>query len=206
MTRKEAFEKIQRLLFGEQKMAEAKLADGTIVQWEGELVEGAAINVIAEDGNTTPAPDGTHELEDGTKITTVGGLVTGIEKPEMEIEVEVEDKKEEKMASEFETAFAKYAEDFAGVVSRVEAIETAMKSYEEKLAAISKEMESKDKSMGEKSAAVTEIVKEIAETPAEPSEKNKPNGAVKFLSEKKEKALTADDKINAFLQWKAARK
>jgi hypothetical protein len=67
-------------------------------------------------------------------------------------------------------------------------------------------MESKDKSMGEKFAAVTEIVKEIAETPAEPSEKNKPNGAVKFLSEKKEKALTADDKINAFLQWKAARK
>ncbi len=38
------------------------------------------------------------------------------------------------------------------------------------------------------------------------AEKNKPNGAVKFLSEKKEKAATADDKINAFLQWRAARK
>lgn len=206
MTRKEAFEKIQKLLFGEQKMAEAKLADGTIVQWEGELVEGAAINVIAEDGNTTPAPDGTHELEDGTKITTVGGLVTGIEKPEMEIEVEVEDKKEEKMASEFETAFANHVEAFAGIVSRVEALENAVKSYEEKFSAINTEVEGKDKSINEKFAAITEIVKEIAETPAEPSEKNKPNGAVKFLSEKKEKALTADDKINAFLQWKAARK
>jgi translation initiation factor IF-2 len=205
MTRKEAFEKIQKLLFGEQKMAEAKLADGTIIQWEGDLVEGAAINVIAEDGNTTPAPDATHELEDGTKITTVGGLVTSIEKPEMETEVEVEDKKE-KMASEFETAFANHVEAFAGIVSRVEALENAVKSYEEKFSAINTEVEGKDKSINEKFAAITEIVKEIAETPAEPSEKNKPNGAVKFLSEKKEKALTADDKINAFLQWKAARK
>lgn len=205
MTRKEAFEKIQKLLFGEQKMAEAKLADGTIVQWEGELVEGVAINVIAEDGNTTPAPDGTHELEDGTKVTTVGGLVTSIEKPEMETEVEVEDKKE-KMASEFEAAFANHVEAFAGIVSRVEALENAVKSYEEKFSAINTEIEGKDKSINEKFAAITEIVKEIAETPAEPSEKNKPNGAVKFLSEKKEKALTADDKINAFLQWKAARK
>lgn len=205
MTRKEAFEKIQKLLFGEQKMAEAKLADGTIIQWEGELVEGVAINVIAEDGNTTPAPDATHELEDGTKITTVGGLVTSIEKPEMETEVEVEDKKE-KMASEFEAAFANHVEAFAGIVSRVEALENAVKSYEEKFSAINTEVEGKDKSINEKFAAITEIVKEIAETPAEPSEKNKPNGAVKFLSEKKEKALTADDKINAFLQWKAARK
>jgi len=205
MTRKEAFEKIQKLLFGEQKMAEAKLADGTIIQWEGDLVEGAAINVIAEDGNTTPAPDATHELEDGTKVTTVGGLVTSIEKPEMETEVEVEDKKE-KMASEFEAAFANHVEAFAGIVSRVEALENAVKSYEEKFSAISTEVEGKDKSINEKFAAITEIVKEIAETPAEPSEKNKPNGAVKFLSEKKEKALTADDKINAFLQWKATRK
>lgn len=206
MTRKEAFEKIQNLLFGEQKMAEAKLADGTIIQWEGELVEGTAINVIAEDGNTTPAPDGTHELEDSTKVTTVGGLVTGIEKPETEVEIEVEDKKDEKMASEFEAAFANHIEAFTAIVSRVEALENAVKSYEDKFNAISKEVETKDKSINDKFAAVVDIVKEIAETPAEPSEKNKPNGAVKFLSEKKEKAATADEKINAFLQWKAARK
>lgn len=206
MTRKEAFEKIQKLLFGEQKMAEAKLADGTIIQWEGDLVEGAAINVIAEDGNTTPAPDATHELEDGTKVTTVGGLVTSIEKPEMETEVEVEDKKE-KMASEFEAAFANHVEAFAGIVSRVEALENAIKSYEEKFSAINAEVEGKDKSINEKFAAITEIVKEIAETPAEPSEKNKPNGAVKFFSEKKNvTAKTADEKIAAFLDWKAARK
>lgn len=204
MTRKEAFVKIQNLLFGEQKMAEAKLADGTIIQWEGELVEGTAINVIAEDGNTTPAPDATHELEDGTLVTTVGGLVTGIEKAETE--VEVEDKKDEKMASEFEAAFANHIEAFTAIVSRVEALENAVKSYEDKFSAISKEVETKDKSINDKFAAVVDIVKEIAETPAEPSEKNKPNGAVKFLSEKKEKAATADDKINAFLQWRAARK
>ncbi len=34
--------------------------------------------VVTEQG-TNPAPDGTHELEDGTKVTTVNGLITAIE-------------------------------------------------------------------------------------------------------------------------------
>jgi hypothetical protein len=87
MTKKEAFEKIKTLLFGEQKMYDAKLVDGTIVQWEGELAEGTAIMVVAEDGNTIPAPDAVHELADGTKITTVGGLITAIESKEVEAQL-----------------------------------------------------------------------------------------------------------------------
>lgn len=89
MTKLNAFAKIKALFINEN-FNDAKLADGTLIQWEGELGEGTAIMVIDTDGNTTPAPDATHELSDGTLVTTVGGLVTMIEPKSEEVEVEVE--------------------------------------------------------------------------------------------------------------------
>lgn len=78
----------------EEKMNEAKLADGvTIVRWDGEeLAEGTALNVVTEEG-IIPAPDGTHELQDGRKIETKDGKVIMIEsakEQEQEKEVEIE--------------------------------------------------------------------------------------------------------------------
>lgn len=72
---------------------EAKLVDGTVVKVEGEnLMEGAKVVVVTEQGEI-PAPDGVHELEDGTKVQTVEGVITKIEekKPEVEVEVEMGD-------------------------------------------------------------------------------------------------------------------
>ena len=61
----------------EKMMGEGKLKDGTMVTYE-ELEVGYPLMVVTEQG-TNPAPDGTHELEDGTKVTTVNGLITAIE-------------------------------------------------------------------------------------------------------------------------------
>ncbi len=47
-----------------------ELKDGTKVE-----VLGEAVSVIGKDGNKTPAPDGTHELKDGSKVTTKGGKI-----------------------------------------------------------------------------------------------------------------------------------
>lgn len=60
------------------KFSEATTVDGVILAYEGELKEGTAIMVVDPSGQT-PAPDGTHELQDGTKVTTSGGVVTKIE-------------------------------------------------------------------------------------------------------------------------------
>ncbi len=84
MTRKEAFAKLKSLFNEEMAAQQAKLEDGTIISWEGELKEGTAIMVIDEEGNMLPAPDATHTLEDYTLVTTVGGLVTKIEKKVVE--------------------------------------------------------------------------------------------------------------------------
>ena len=77
---------------------DAKLIDGTAIKVSGDgLVEGAKVVVITEEGEI-PAPDGVHELEDGTKVETAEGVISKIEqkleepemeKPEAEVEIEV---------------------------------------------------------------------------------------------------------------------
>ena len=78
---KDAEQKLNGELMPIPTMTEAKLKDGTVIHYEGELMEGTAIMVITPDSGHIAAPDATHELEDGTKVTTVGGLVTKIELP-----------------------------------------------------------------------------------------------------------------------------
>jgi hypothetical protein len=49
---------------------EAALKDGTKVE-----ITGDDVVVVGKDGAKTPAPDATHELADGTKVTTKGGKI-----------------------------------------------------------------------------------------------------------------------------------
>ena len=61
----------------EQTFIDAKLMDGTIIRYES-LEVGMPLLVIDEAGNELPAPDGEHELEDGTKVTVETGIITEI--------------------------------------------------------------------------------------------------------------------------------
>lgn len=192
MTKKEAFEKIKTLLFGEQKMSNAKLADGTIIEWEGDLSEGTALNVVAEDGNVTPAPDGVHELEDGTKITIVGGLVTAIEGASVKEEVEVEGE----MASEFEKMFATHLEAFNSLLEKFNAIESKVNEYELKFSEISNNINDITKNNTEKFNAIVEIVDAISEQPAGEPE------PVKNQLFKKKETKTAYDLFASYNEWK----
>lgn len=157
LTAKEAIMQIGNLLKMEftkvEKFNEAKLADGTVVMWDGELSEGTAIMVVAEDGNQMPAPDAAHELEDGTIVTTVGGLVTSIE-PKKEVEVEVE---------------LAVAPDMSKLEERLMACEEKMTAMETKMAEMFAAYESKFASISEnnenKFEAISKIVEEIAAEP-----------------------------------------
>ena len=62
-----------------QLFIDAKLIDGTEIKVEGDsLVQGAKVLVKTAEGEV-PAPDGTHELSDGTKVRTVGGVIEQID-------------------------------------------------------------------------------------------------------------------------------
>lgn len=72
---------IKRLVFADeqaQKFVEATLVDGTVVSVEPAVEVGAVVSVIGEGGEQLPAPDGSHELQDGTLIVTEGGLIVEI--------------------------------------------------------------------------------------------------------------------------------
>ena len=103
MSPKEAVEKIKNMLFGDvpeqpapavpapegsgQVFADYKLKDGTVVSID-KLEIGGSVNL-----NGSPAPDGYHLLEDGTKIEVSKGLIVGVEKEEVVAEMPEEMKK-----------------------------------------------------------------------------------------------------------------
>jgi preprotein translocase subunit YajC len=179
ITAKEALMQIGNLLkmdFAKiQKFETAKLADGTEVMWEGELSEGAAIMVVSEDGNQMPAPDATHELEDGTMVTTVGGLVTAIEGKKEKEEVEVE------MADD---TMSKMEERMAACESKMSEMETKMS---EMFANYESKFEEANKVNQSKFEAIKVIVDEIAEEPV--VEQPKPKQSTFSKADKKKTAV-----------------
>ena len=116
----------------EENFAEATLVDGTIVKWEGELADGTALTVVLPEGEVA-APDGIHELSDGTIVETAGGLVVNIEA----VSDQGENKEEEEMYdNEFtaeelneliEKAVSKYAEAFTASLDLVKAENESLK-------------------------------------------------------------------------------
>lgn len=95
----EKLNQIRIALGMEVKMAEAMLKDG-VTKVEAEAFEaGKKIFVVSESGEKSPAPLGTHETEDGTKVTVDDqGVITLVEKPEPkeeEVEVEIKAAKED---------------------------------------------------------------------------------------------------------------
>ena len=85
-------EQAKALLSSEEEVVvelkEATLTDGTIVKYDS-LVEGADLTVVTSEGEM-PAPDGVHELEDGTLVETKEGKITQVtEAPVVEIEEEM---------------------------------------------------------------------------------------------------------------------
>ena len=65
------------------EFTEVKLADGTIVRYDGELEAGIPFSIVDEVSGVIPAPDKTYEMEDGTMVTTEGGIVTNVEVAEV---------------------------------------------------------------------------------------------------------------------------
>ena len=137
-----------------ETFVDAKLIDGTIIRYES-LEVGMPLMVIDEAGNELPAPDGEHELEDGTKVTVEAGIITEVaskeeEAPEEEMPIEQPMAAVETVSKEdFETLKSEVAdlkskfEEFSKTNETLSADNIAMKeivketfSIVEKLAAI----------------------------------------------------------------------
>lgn len=107
----------------------------TIV-FEGELLEvGKEVSVRTAEGQEMPAPDGTHELEDGRKIVTENSVVTEIHQPEamaaaFEEEVPVGNES-------MDAPMAMTPEDLHNAIADL--VQTEMGKYKEEMASMMKE-------------------------------------------------------------------
>ena len=169
-TLKSVFADTEEEVVVEEKFGEAILVDGTIVKWEGDLVEGAALVVVLPEGEVA-APDGVHELEDGTIIETAGGLVVSIQAVGEEVAVEEDNEfTTEMLDGLIKKALAKYAEAFT---TSLEAVNADNKSLKLGLASV---IAAKDEMKEEFKATLTKVgteLEDIAKSEASTSSKPK---------------------------------
>ena len=145
MTPQEALTKI-KALFADQNAPEVpsvppveqfkeyQLADGNKVMIDN-LAIGGKVTVEGPQG-PMPAPAGDHILADGQVITTdEAGMITEIESPEIEVEVETAamKKKMEDMAAQIEQMKADYEARFA---SQKDEFAAAIKASEDKMTSL----------------------------------------------------------------------
>ena len=141
----------------EHSFEDAKLIDGTIVRIEPAIEIGATVEVISEDAETLPAPDASHELENGSVIRTEGGIIVEVleaEAPAEEEEAKEEEKEEEMSATPFDSD--KFKEDILGAVSEL------IKSEIDSAAFASKKNVDE---VTEAVSMVTDIIEKMAATP-----------------------------------------
>jgi preprotein translocase subunit YajC len=124
---------------------EAKLADGTVIKVEGDnLAEGAKVVVVQEDAEV-PAPDGVHELEDGTKVETKDGIIVKVEEvagdveegetpeaPELEVPSLAMDQEMIQMLQDF---IKKMGEKMCHMESQFQSLNTEFNSFKKEPAA-----------------------------------------------------------------------
>lgn len=156
----------------EVKLAyEAKLVDGTIVVSEAdELAEGVVLNILSEDGEQTPMPQGTYSLEDGTEFSTdENGVV--LEVSAKEEEEEVEQKEEEEVEMEEETTTDETMLEEVGNVVRelLENVTSELNTIKAELDELRGENLSKDENIVDLQNENLELSKQVEDLGSEPS-------------------------------------
>ena len=156
----------------EENFGESTLVDGTIVKWEGELIEGTALTVVLPEGEVA-APDGIHEVSDGTIIETAGGLVVSIEAVGEEVvDAEVDNEFTSEMLNGLiEKAMAKYAEAFTASLDTVNADNKALRLELASVVAAKEEMKEEFKvTLSKVGTELEEIAKSEVSTASKPTE------------------------------------
>jgi hypothetical protein len=129
---------------------DAKLSDGTVVKIEGDAVAVGAKVIIVTDQGEMPAPDGVHELEDGSKIEVKDGAITYVEvagdveegeapeAPGVEVEAGMKDNPA-KMAAEADEIIAILKEFVAALEAKYSAVQGEVEAMKAELNAFKKQ-------------------------------------------------------------------
>jgi soluble cytochrome b562 len=186
MTPKEAILKIQQLFEegnqSEEKVSKVEMAEYVLKDGTKLMISSLEVGGSVELSDGTPAPDGSHELVDGTIISVQAGKITEVKSPEPEVEVEIESadktKEDEKMQQ--------YSNDIA-----------SLKMQNDKLKSEISELQNKIKNGF---SQVISLIEEISKIPqSEPIEKQ---NSFKFQEVKDIKLERLNRYRNAILNQK----
>jgi hypothetical protein len=163
----------------EKKFGEGTLKDGTVIKWEGDapLAVGTSLLVIdpANPEAFLPAPEGEHELADGTKFTIKDGKIEAITPVEVVAPPATPD---------MSAQVAQMSEQLKEVSEKFEAVSKEKETLNVELSASKTEIESVKKSLEETNAKLKETLEmfsKVLEAPAsEPIETpaNKPMSGI----------------------------
>jgi hypothetical protein len=142
------------------KFIDAELKDGTKIKVDGEKIDiGAKVMVLTPEGEAE-APNGTHELSDGTKITTEAGIITEV--------IPAQPPKEEQQASDkFDAKPA--IDDLVKRVAALEELQAANKNLAKENENLKAQLEASIQVQKE----TFKLVEQLAAQPAEQSQKKK---------------------------------
>ena len=153
-----------------QAFADYKLADGTVIRVDGDLVAGTPVYVIADD-TTLPAPDGEHQVEGVGVVKTVGGKITEVVVAEApapaetevaaEVTPEVAEEVVETITEEYPTVTPEKVEEIVAeklleISEELKEVVAEMRKVKSNMAAFASQMET-----------MTDIVEKVAELPTE---------------------------------------
>jgi len=195
-----------RAVISNQKFAEAKMVDGTLVRSEGDVFKPEQkLEVITEDGKTAKAPEGMHELEDGTVlVVNAEGVITEVREVKAEDlkdeakteDVKVEDKKDEQMAEEVpaqdaveavvEEVVDAVAEKIAELEKRIAALEGSNKEVETEMKKIEDENKNLKAELDAPAVKPSNFTKfRVTEAPADKNTKRDSNFFSKMIRDSK---------------------
>lgn len=137
------------------ELAEATLKDGTKISYEGELAPGVAINVVGEEG-ASPAPDGEHEMEDGSLLVVAEGKLVEV-KPAPEAAPA-----EEEMANDRLIALEEKVATLASLIT------TSQESHRAELAKANDQLKASQEAFKAMNDLVQALANEPAAAPTEP--------------------------------------
>ena len=168
-----------RIALGLVKFADAELLDGTKVTAES-LEVGQLLNVVAEDGSLSPAPEGTHETADAYITVDANGVITTIEPKVAPVAAATE---ETQMAPEIEVSTEV---DPAIVKAVIEALLPTLEEMGNKISKMEEYMAKMEKMSSESITEVKESVAQFAKAPGTTKISTKPSSLYEMSKENTE--------------------
>ena len=177
------------------------LPDGSTLRYEGDMpMVQMPVTILQPDGSELPAPDAVYEMEDGTSIEVIDGIIVTVTPPVAEAEVDAKDKEKgmpttphemENNTATVKTLIETHTKEHHFTKEEVTSLlEQSVVNMTEKFATATKELSDKIEVMEGYNSDLSALVLKFSEQPAENSVKKLP---VNLKSEPTSKRESLED-------------